>query len=424
MWTRLRTALLLAVTAVLVAGVAPAHAAAPALTTWVSDLRSGEAAGVRTRADAVVLDQRTARRTPPGALRGMAGPTRLTEGAADPDPAALASTGFLTLAPHALVRPTDRVDSLVAADLPPGSAVTVDVRGRTAGGNWTEWVPSTATATTYRNTAATAQLPEPASEVQSRLVLTGTPDARPLVRDLRQTAHPTSETTARRVPRTALSYRVFATREGLVGGTTANGHVITERDHFVALPSRRALSPRGTSDYSVKVCAANGRCAFAPVWDVGPWNTRDDYWNPPDVRQNWADLPQGLPEAQAAYRNGYNGGKDQFGRTVVNPAGIDLADGLFWDALGLRDNAWVTVDYLWTGPARTSAVTATQNVPVRAAPSPDAEIVGTAVPNAGVPVHCILGTGSKAWLRIGIAQFVPASAVPGAGAARACPAAR
>ena len=70
---------------------------------------------------------------------------------------------------------------------------------------------------------------------------------------------------------------------------------------------------------------------------------------PSDRRQNWRDLPRGLPQAQAAKQNGHNGGKDQFGRTVLNPAGIDLADGMFWDALGLKDNAWVTVDYLWTG---------------------------------------------------------------------------
>jgi hypothetical protein len=144
------------------------------------------------------------------------------------------------------------------------------------------------------------------------------------------------------------TYRVFATREGLVGGTTANGHVITQRDHFVALPSRRALSPRGSNRCSVRVCADNGRCETGPVWDVGPWNTRDDYWNPSTVRQNWKDLPQGRPEAQAAYENGYNGGRDQFGRKVANPAGIDLADGTFWDGLGLTNNAWVTVTYLWT----------------------------------------------------------------------------
>jgi hypothetical protein len=153
-----------------------------------------------------------------------------------------------------------------------------------------------------------------------------------------------------RLPRSAtpLSFRVFATREGAVGGTTANGHVITPRDHFVALPSRRALSPKGTTTYSVKVCADNGRCETAPVWDVGPWNTTDDYWNPPAVRQSWTNLPQGKPEAQAAYQDGYNGGKNGKGKKVKNPAGIDLADGTFWDGLGLTDNAWVTATYLWT----------------------------------------------------------------------------
>ncbi|MBT9260247.1 MAG: hypothetical protein KM310_10950 [Clostridiales bacterium] len=36
------------------------------------------------------------------------------------------------------------------------------------------------------------------------------------------------------------------------------------------------------------------------------------------------DLPLGKPEAQAAFYEGYNGGEDQFGRKVTNPAGIDL----------------------------------------------------------------------------------------------------
>src|SRR3982751_62566 len=40
-------------------------------------------------------------------------------------------------------------------------------------------------------------------------------------------------------PRT---FKVYATREGLVGHTTANGHVVTASDHFVSLPSTRSLS--------------------------------------------------------------------------------------------------------------------------------------------------------------------------------------
>jgi hypothetical protein len=178
----------------------------------------------------------------------------------------------------------------------------------------------------------------------------------------------------------------------------------------VALPSRRALAPRGTSDYAVKVCAPNGRCAFAPVWDVGPWNTRDDYWNPPGHRQEWRDLPQGLPQAQAAFERSYNGGRDQYGRRVSNPAGIDLGDGLFWDALGLRDNSWVTVDYLWTGSVRLSKVE--EATDVLAAPDGDAEVVGLAAEHAAVPVECVLDTGDDRWLRIGTDQYLEAKAVP------------
>jgi hypothetical protein len=254
-------------------------------------------------------------------------------------------------------------------------------------------------------------LPEPVVDVQARLVLTlptekGWAMPGPVVRDLTLTAHVATRTnaSAKRDPR---RYRVFATREGLVGATTANGHVIGERDLFVALPSRRALAPRDKSDYTVKVCAPSRRCAFAPVWDVGPWNTRDDYWNA-EKREQWRDLLPGVPEAQAARQDGYNGGKDQFGRTVRNPAGIDLADGLFWDALRLTDNAWVTVDYLWTGDSPLAMVRVDGRVDLRNAPDAAARIVGLAADGAAVPVQCAAGS----WLRVGTGQFLPASAVP------------
>jgi hypothetical protein len=144
-----------------------------------------------------------------------------------------------------------------------------------------------------------------------------------------------------------VAWTVFATREGLVGGTTANGHIIQPRDRFAALPSRRALNANDkTFDYQVELTYGN-RVVRAPVWDVGPWNTKDDYWHPAEIREMWSDLPQGLPESQAALQNGYNDGNDQFGRAVLNPAGIDLADGTFWDDLDLKDNSWVTVKFLW-----------------------------------------------------------------------------
>lgn len=141
------------------------------------------------------------------------------------------------------------------------------------------------------------------------------------------------------------TYRIYGTREGLVGGTTSNGHVIGSRDRFVALPSTKSLDCNGCRSKTVTIKnPANGRIVSnVPIWDVGPWNTKDDYWNSP--REYFSGLAKGLPEAQAAYDNGYNGGKDQFGRTVANPAGIDLADGTFWDDLGMSDNGWLSVTY-------------------------------------------------------------------------------
>lgn len=146
--------------------------------------------------------------------------------------------------------------------------------------------------------------------------------------------------------RTAQRGQIFATREGLVGRTTANGHVIRAHDRFVALPSRRALNAKGAHQFQVRL--RNGsRTATVPVWDIGPWNIRDDYWSESSNRESWRSLPRGLPQAQAAYLEGHNGGKDGFGRKVLNPAGIDLSDAVFWNDLGMRDNGWITVEYLW-----------------------------------------------------------------------------
>jgi hypothetical protein len=210
------------------------------------------------------------------------------------------------------------------------------------------------------------------------------------------------------------TYRVFATREGLVGQTTANGHVITDRDHFVALPSRRGLAGTSTGDYTVRVCTTSGsRCEWAPVWDVGPWNTTDDYWNAD--RRSWTNLPRGTPQAQAAYAEGYNGGKDQFGRQVRNPAGIDLADGAFWDGLQLATNSYVDVTYQWSGSGTWGTV-ATPGDPlnVRSGPESSAAQVGIAAPHARVGIECeltgesVAGTqgGSDVWYRLAPGKYV------------------
>lgn len=246
--------------------------------------------------------------------------------------------GTQVLAPEELDGPVNRVSAEPVADTPAdaGAEVVVDVRGRSAGGSWTEWTPAD---------RGPAVLPRAVTTVQARITLWDK-EGEVRVRGLRLSAEKGAAPRAA-AGATAVTARVFATREGLVGRTTANGHVIQPNDHFVALPSRRGLSPNGSGQYSVQVCGP-ARCETAPVWDVGPWNTKDDYWNPSPTREMFKDLPQGKPEAQAAYEDGYNGGRDGSGRVVLNPAGIDLADGTFYN-VGLNDNGWVTVTYLWTG---------------------------------------------------------------------------
>ncbi|MEN3357982.1 MAG: hypothetical protein V7637_1964 [Mycobacteriales bacterium] len=324
-WLTAGAALTLAGTAVAAGLSSPAGAAAAAGTRWTADLtRAGvDEVNLTHGAGLTVADARSG-----PALAGAAG------------------RGYAVdlLAPHALGAPAGGVRADLTASVPAGATVSVEVRGQLATGGWTEWREAVGT--------APAQLPAPSTAVQVRLTLQAAPTgASPTVTGLVLTAQPAGATTLALPPVTAaaVSSRVFATREGLVGGSTANGHVIRSRDHFVALPSRRGLAPNGSTSFSVRVCNPNnGRCETAPVWDVGPWNTTDDYWNPASVRQRWQDLPQGRPEAQAAFQSGYNGGKDEFGRRVSNPAGIDLADGTFLDGLAMSDNGFVDVTYLWT----------------------------------------------------------------------------
>jgi len=154
-----------------------------------------------------------------------------------------------------------------------------------------------------------------------------------------------------------------------VGHRTANGHVIQPRDHFVALPSASVLSSRNGYEFQVRI-TYNGRSTIAPVWDVGPWNERDDYWN---ENRLVSDLPRFLPQAQAAYEQRHNGGRDLFGRRVTQPAGIDLADGVFWDALGMVHNDWVEVEFLWLAPLEPAPTLEVEPIPVpepEATPSP------------------------------------------------------
>ncbi|MFD8493211.1 hypothetical protein [Amycolatopsis sp. NPDC059657] len=306
--------------------------------------------------------------------------------------------GYLFIGEHQLVKPANRVSAQVT-----GASAEVDVRGKLGAEDWTEWTP------------AGTPLPQTVSSVEVRVSLRGA-DAK--VRDVKLSADqaPQVNSMAAAAASPGLTYKIYATREGLVGGTTANGHVITNRDHFVALPSGKPLSPKGTGNYSVRVCLTdNSRCEYAPVWDVGPWNERDDYWNPSSVRSMWKDLPQGKPEAYAANKEGYNGGKDDRGRRVPNPAGIDLGDGVFWDGLKMSDNGYVNVTYLWTGSGPTGVVTtAGDPMNVRGSASTSGAFKGFAANYAKVNIECYVegetvtghfGT-SNIWDRIGPGHYV------------------
>ncbi|MFJ6670944.1 hypothetical protein ACIQMJ_07525 [Actinosynnema sp. NPDC091369] len=390
----------LALATVLTAGLA-VPAAAAGEVEWRADLSTVDADdnGVTTHDGTVRLDR--------------AAPTPASARAA-------IRTGFLQLAPRTFDAPVNAVAASVASDVPAGAEVAVDVRGAVGDEQWTEWVEA--------RPDTPAVLPTSVTTVQVRLALTAE-KASPSVSRLDLRAFTTTTAAGVVAEAAGLSYRIFATREGLVGGTTANGHVIVSRDHFVALPSRRGLSAKGTGTYSVRVCAGNGRCEWAPVWDVGPWNTKDDYWNPSSTREMWKDLPQGKPEAQAAYQDGYNGGKDQFGRAVANPAGIDLADGTFWDGLKLTDNSWVTVTYQWTGSGPAGFIrTAGDPLNVRSGATSTATQVGLAANYAQVRVECqVTGqsvTGSQGtsniWYRIATGKYVARAYVSGVSGATAC----
>lgn len=68
-----------------------------------------------------------------------------------------------------------------------------------------------------------------------------------------------------------------------------------------------------------------GKRSIRPrIKEVGPWNTYDNYWRSGKDRDMWKNLRRCVPEARAAYFNNYNNGKDEFGRKVLNPAGVDL----------------------------------------------------------------------------------------------------
>ncbi len=146
-----------------------------------------------------------------------------------------------------------------------------------------------------------------------------------------------------------MGYTVFVTQ--YIGVTTEE---VAVPDKYGKFASRNWQHHQGYEgqDYQLAL-DYNGKAVDSiRVWDVGPWNIDDNYWDPvvswPRPRRLFTDLARGMPEAQAAYYNGYNGGKDQSGRTVLNPAGCDETPAVA-AKLGLvyLQNAWIAVTYWW-----------------------------------------------------------------------------
>jgi hypothetical protein len=171
-----------------------------------------------------------------------------------------------------------------------------------------------------------------------------------------------------------VTVRVFATQYNPLTPGSVEVAVPDKCAKFAALGSTANLSrydcPSAYAvggDYRVLIQRDSGQTATIPVKDVGPWNIDDNYWAPagsPRPRRMFATLPQGKPMSQAGFYDHFNstpncqnldgtpsgrpGASDQFGRCVLNPAGIDLSPAAAAQ-LGLAPfkNEWVTVTFLW-----------------------------------------------------------------------------
>lgn len=242
------------------------------------------------------------------------------------------------------------------ASTSPGSTLSLEVRVQTAEGKWSPWQEVEASEQAFSSPAAGVGIQYRAT------LLAEQPTASASLREVRLETQP-AEAAAPAQFQAMDSHptvRLYATREGLVGRTTANGHKIVERDHFVALPSKKPLNPKESKDYQVEI-SYKGKKATAPVWDVGPWNTKDNFWDSP--REMFNDLPRFTPQVNAAFFNNHNSGNDQFGRPVLYPAAIDIADGTFWDDLGMAGSDWVDVTFLWVDAAAPPLVAMPRVVP-------------------------------------------------------------
>lgn len=239
-------------------------------------------------------------------------------------------------------QPATRLKLSYTASAPAGALALVDVRGSADGRRWLPWV-------TGLPAGAVVGFAQPVRFAQYRLSLAGSLAVTPSVRGLQlaPTEQAPTYTAAAVEPfAVAPTFRVRATRQGMIGGRTANGFIIPPRARFVSLPSWTVLSTRGGNEYMVRI-SYRGRSTVVPVYDVGPYSERDDYWD--SRRDGFPDLERGWPMDHAAFYEGYNGGRADKGQ-VRYPTAMDVGDGAWLDDLGINgDQAEVEVTYLWLG---------------------------------------------------------------------------
>jgi hypothetical protein len=250
--------------------------------------------------------------------------------------------GTALSAPARFSPPVTRLRLSYAAAVPPGAAALVDVRGSLDGHTWLPWV------TDLRSDAVVA-FPRPIVAAQYRVTLLGGAGVSPSLRAVALATTGRAPTATSHAPgpfSIAPTFRIRATRQGMAGGRTANGWTIPPRARFVSLPSRSVLSSRGGDEYQVRV-SYRGRSAVVPVYDVGPYSHRDDYWDEP--RDGFPQLDRGWPQDHAAFYEGFNRGQADKG-FVRYPTAMDVGDGVWLDDLGISgDQAEVEVTYLWMG---------------------------------------------------------------------------
>ncbi|HMQ32020.1 MAG TPA: hypothetical protein PKD53_14925 [Chloroflexaceae bacterium] len=250
--------------------------------------------------------------------------------------------GTLVSQPLTLDQPTTRLQLTYAALTPPGAEARVDVRGSADGQRWLPWL-------TDLPAGSVVSFGQPVRYAQYRVALAGGLGVAPAVREVRlatTSQAPTVSAAAAPSYAVAPTFRVRGTRMGMVGGRTANGWIIPPRARFASLPSWTVLSSRGGNEYQVRI-SYRGRSVVVPVYDVGPYSERDDYWDA--QRDGYPELERGWPMDHAAFYEGYNGGRADKGH-VRFPTAIDVGDGAWLDDLGIvGDQAELEVTFLWLG---------------------------------------------------------------------------